>query len=93
MSEFLIETINQNESKVSSTIKSLCFPQNQEKIEFEIFACDKINQSKGLTYTYDYHFPDIGDYGSELKKAYNLLDVQGTTCIKKLKTLLQLYSH
>ena len=54
-------------------------PQFQERVEVEIFACDHINQSKGLIYIHDYNIPDIDDYGCELKKEYNLSDVQKAT--------------
>ena len=60
------------------------------RVEVENFACDKINQNKGLVYIHDYNIPDIEDYGSELKKEYNLLDVQNATWIKTKK--LYLYS-
>ena len=51
-------------------------------VEVEIYAYDKINQSKGLIYIHNYNIPDIDDYGSELKKEYNLLDVQKSTRLK-----------
>ena len=35
-----------------------------------------------MIYIHDYNFPDIDDFGSELKKQYNLLDVQKATLIK-----------
>ena len=44
--------------------------------EDKIFACNKINQSQGLIYIHGYNIPDIEDYGNELKKEYNLLDVK-----------------
>ena len=61
---------------------SLRSPQFQERVEVWIFACNKINQSPSLIYIHDYNIPDIEDYGSELKKEYNLLDVQKSTWIK-----------
>ena len=91
-SEFVIETSNKKESKILPTINSLFSPQFQERVEVEKFACDKINQSEDLIYTYDNNIPDIDDYGSELKKEYNLTDVQKTTRIKT-KTLLLLHSY
>ena len=36
--------------------------------EVEKFACNKINQSKGLIYINVYNITDTDDYGSELKK-------------------------
>ena len=48
-------------------------------VEVEIFACDKINQCKGLIYIYDYNIPDIDDYDSELKKQFNFIDVLKAT--------------
>ena len=45
----------------------------------EIVACDKINQIQGLKYIHDYDIPDIEEYGNELKKEYNLLDVKKAT--------------
>ena len=37
----------------------------------------RLNQPKpSLIYTHDYNIPDIEDYGSELKKEYNLLDLK-----------------
>ena len=68
-----------------STITSLCSPQFQEKTEVEIFACDKINQNQGLIYIHDYNIPHIEDYGSELKKEYNLLDVKRSNMGKNQK--------
>ena len=52
------------------------FSTLQQRVEVEIIACDKINQSKGLIYIHDYDIPDIDDYASELKKEYSLADVQ-----------------
>ena len=56
------------------------------RVEVETFACDKINQSKGLIYIHDCNIPDFDDYGSEVKKGYNLLDVQKVTWIKTKST-------
>ena len=61
---------------------SLCALQLQGRVEVEIFACDKINQSQGPIYILDYNIPVIEDYGTELKKKYNLLDVKKATWIK-----------
>ena len=47
-SAFVIEVSIEKESKILPTTKSLCSLQIQEKVEVEIFACDKINQSNGL---------------------------------------------
>ena len=47
-----------------------------------MFACNKINQSQGLIDIHDYKILDFEDYGSELKKENNLLDVQKATLIK-----------
>ena len=81
-SEFVIEISNEKESKILPTIKSLCSPQFQERVEVEVFACDKINQSKGLIYIHDYNISEIDEYGSELMREYNLSDVQQVTWIK-----------
>ena len=62
-SEFVIEISNEKGSKILPTITSLCSPQFQVRVEDEIFACDKINQSQGLIYV-----SDIENYGSEPKK-------------------------
>ena len=51
------------------------FYQYNVRVEVEIFACNKINESKGLIYNHDYNIPDIDDYSSDLKKEYNFLDV------------------
>ena len=61
-SEFVIEISSGKENKILPNITSLCSPQFQEKVEVEIFACDKINQSQGLIYIYDYNILDIEDY-------------------------------
>ena len=58
----------------------------QERVEVEIFACGKINESKDLIYIQDYNIPDIDDYDSELKKEYNLYDAQKATWIKTKNT-------
>ena len=81
-SEFFIEISNRKESKILPTITSLCSPQFLEKVEVEILTCDKINQIQGLIYIHDHNVLDINDYGSELRKEYNLLDVQKATWIK-----------
>ena len=70
--EFVIEISNEKERKILPTITSLSSSQIQERVEVEIFPCDKVNQSQGMIYIYDYNIPDIKDYGSELKKEYNL---------------------
>ena len=65
-------------------------------IEVEILACDKINPREGLIYIHDYNISDIDDYDIELKKEYNLLDLQKTTWIKtknNTSTPLQLISN
>ena len=67
------------------TVTSLCSPQFQERVEVEIFACDKIYQNHALIYINDYKIPDIDDYSSELKK-FNLLDVKKATQ-KKTKNI------
>ena len=59
---------NEKESKFISTITSLCSPQLQGRVEVEIFACDKINQSQGFIYIHDYNIPDNDDYGNEIKE-------------------------
>ena len=84
-SEFVIEISNEKESKILPTITSLCSPQFQERVEVEIFACDKMNQSQGLIYIHDCNIPDIEDYGSELKKEYNLIDVKKSNTDKNHK--------
>ena len=66
-SEFVIEISNEKESKNLPTITSLRSPQFLERVEVEIFACAKINQSQVLSYIHDYNIPDIEDYNSELK--------------------------
>ena len=81
-SEFVIEISNEKEPENLPTIKSNCYPQYNERVEVEIFACDKINQSKGLIYIHDYNTPDIDDHASELKKEHNLSDVEKATWIK-----------
>ena len=43
-SKIVIEISNKKESEILPTITSLCSPQFQEMLKFEIFACDKINQ-------------------------------------------------
>ena len=85
-SEIVIEISNEKESKILPTIKSICSPQLQERVEVEKVACDNINQSKRLIYIDDYNIPDICGYGTELKKEYNLLDVQKATSIKTKNT-------
>ena len=75
-SDFFIEISNEKESKILPTITSLCSPQFQERVEVEIFACNKINQSQGLNYINEYNVPDIEGCDSELKKKFNFLDVQ-----------------
>ena len=82
-SDFVIEISNEKESKILTTITSLCSPQFRERVEVDIFACDNINQSQGLIYIDDYNIPDIEDYGSELENEYNFLEVQKATWIKK----------
>ena len=66
----------EQESKILPTIKSLCSSQFRERVEVKVFVYDKINQSEGLIYIHDYKISDIDDFGSELKKEYNLLDVK-----------------
>ena len=44
----------------------------QEKCRIEIFACDKINQSKGLIIIHDCNTPYVNEYYSDLMKDYNL---------------------
>ena len=44
-------------------------------------ACDKVNQSQGLIYIHEYNIPDIEEYGNELKKEYNVLDLKKATWI------------
>ena len=63
-SEFFIKILSENESKILPTITSLCSPQFKERFEVEVYACDKINQSQGLIYIYDYNIPDIENYDS-----------------------------
>ena len=58
------------------------FSTIRRRVEVEIFACNKINQSVGLIYIQDNNIPDIEEHGSELKKEYNLLDVKKATRIK-----------
>ena len=58
-SEIVIEISNE---KINlPTITSLCSPQFHERVDIETFACNKINQSKGLVYIRDYNIPDIED--------------------------------
>ena len=54
-------------------------PQFHVRVEVEIFACNKINQSKVLIFIPDYNIPDIDNYGSEKNKEYNLSDVLKAT--------------
>ena len=68
--------IKQKEIKILPTITSLGSPQFKERVKVETVACDKINHSQGLIYIHDYNIPDIEEYGNELKKEYNLLDVK-----------------
>ena len=51
--EFVIEISNGKENKILPTMKSICFPQLNERVQPEKFACDKINHSKGLIYIRD----------------------------------------
>ena len=81
ISEFVIEIWNEKK-KLIPTIKSLWFPQYKERVEVAIFACNKINQRKGLIYILEYKIPGVDDYCSELKKEYNLSDVQKANWIK-----------
>ena len=37
-----------------------------------------MKQSKSQILFHDYNIPDVHDYGSELKREYNFLDVQKT---------------
>ena len=60
-SEFFIEISNEKKSKILPTLKSLNFPQYEERVEVEIFAGNKINQSKGLIYIHNYNIPDTDD--------------------------------
>ena len=62
-SEFVFEISIEKESKILPTKKSLCSQKFQERFEVEIFACNKINQNKGLIYIHDYNIRDIADYG------------------------------
>ena len=78
-SEYGIETLNEKESKILPTIFSLYSSRFQERFQVEIFACDKINQSKGLMYIHDCNIPDIDEYDCELKKQHNFFDVQKAT--------------
>ena len=50
-----------------------------------MFAWNKIKQGKGLIYIHDYNIPDIYGYYSNLKKEYNLSDVQKSNMDKKQK--------
>ena len=74
--EFVIEISNEKYSKFLPTMELLCFSQYNERVEVEIFARDKINQTKGLINIHDYNIPDIDDYCSELKKEYIIPDLQ-----------------
>ena len=78
-SEEVIEISNEKENKNLPTITLICSPKVQERVEVEIFACDKINQSQGLIYILGYNIPDIEDYGRDLKKEYYLLQVKKAT--------------
>ena len=49
-SEIVIEILNEKESEILPTIKSICSPPFQKRVEVEIFACDKFNQRKGVIY-------------------------------------------
>ena len=82
----MIEVSNEKERKTLPTTKSLCSSQFQEKVEVEIFACDKINQSKGLIYIRNYNIPDIDDYGSEPMEECKILYVQKATWMKTKNT-------
>ena len=81
-SKFVIEISNEKESKIPPTLTSPCSTQFQERVEVETFACDKINESKGLIYIHNYNIPYIEEHGSKQKEEYNLLDVQKQTWIK-----------
>ena len=61
-SVFVIEISNKKESKIIPTVTSLCSPQFQERVEIEIFTCDKINQGEGLIYILDHNITDIEDH-------------------------------
>ena len=78
-SKFIIKVSNEKKSKILPTITPLDSPQFQERVKVEIVACDKINQRHGLIYIHDYNIPDMEEYGDELKKEYNLLDVKKAT--------------
>ena len=49
-SEFVIEISNEEESKIIPSLKSLCSPEFQERIEVEIFVWNKINYRTALIY-------------------------------------------
>ena len=91
-SQLLIDISNEKERKFLPITTTLCSSQFQERVDFEMFACDKIHQGQGLTYIHDYNIPDIEDHSRQLNKEYNLLDVKKLAWLKR-KTLLLLHSY
>ena len=66
-SEYVIKNANENESKILPIEKALCSLHSQERFQVDLL--------------HNYNNPDIDDYDSELKKEYNLSDVQKATWI------------
>ena len=60
----------------------ILFTQYNVRFELEITTSNKINHSKHLIYNHEYNIPEIDDYCSDLKKEYNISDVQKATWIK-----------
>ena len=67
-------------------LKTHYFTQYKESVEVEIFARDRIGQGQGLIYIHNSSILVIYDYDRELKKEYNLSDVQKATLIKNKNT-------
>ena len=71
----VIEISNEEYWKKLPTKNSLCFPQFQERVKVEIFACNKVYWTQGLIHIHEYNITDIDDCGWELKKEYSLSDL------------------
>ena len=68
-----------NLSSFLATIIELNFPEYQQTAAVEISASYKMNQSKGMIYIQKYNTTDFTEYREQLKKEFNLLDVQKST--------------
>ena len=68
-----------NLSNFLATITELNFPEYQQIVPAEISASYKMNQSKGMIYIQKYNTTDFTEYREQLKKEFNLLDVQKST--------------